>query len=139
MVASDAEVLDLLRVDGPMGVSDLADAIAVTATAVRQRLMRLMGQGLIGRDAILRSHGHLFAYKKEGYFVRQRWLRAPLDYTLLRPSIGKKRWLQQSLLLAVILLLSNPLLRVVVQRLPNSWLAWLSRWGRTTATKQNRE
>jgi coenzyme F420 hydrogenase subunit beta len=93
----------------------------------------------IERDAVLRSHGHLFAYKKEGYFVRQRWLRTPLEYTLLRPSIGKMRWLQQSLLLAAILVLSNPLLRAIVQRLPNSWLAWLSLWGRATATKQNRE
>jgi len=99
----------------------------------------VLGTERIGRDAILRSHGHLFAYKKEGYFVRQRWLRVPLEYTVLRPSIGKARWLQQSLLLAAILVLSNPFVRVVVQRLPNSWLAWLSRWGRTTATKQNRE
>jgi len=93
----------------------------------------------IEREAILRSHGHLFAYKKEGYFVRRRWLRAPLEYALLSPSIGKRQWLRQSLLLAAILVLSNPSVRAVVQRLPNSWLAWLSRWGRKTATRQQRE
>jgi coenzyme F420 hydrogenase subunit beta len=93
----------------------------------------------IEREAILRSHGHLFAYKKEGYFVRQRWLRAPLEYSLLRPSIGRRQWLRQSLLLAAILVLSNPSVRGVVQRLPKSWLAGLSRWGRTAATRQNRE
>ena len=88
----------------------------------------------IGHEAILRSHGHLFAYKKEGYFVRQSWLRVPLEYKLPRPPIGVKRWIQQSLLLAAILILSNPAVRGMVQRLPSSWLAHVSRLGRTAAT-----
>ena len=88
----------------------------------------------IGREAILRSHGHLLAYKKEGYFVRQSWLRVPLEYELLRPRVGVKRWIQQSLLLAAILMLSNPAVRGMVQRLPSSWLAHVSRLGRTAAT-----
>lgn len=46
---SDDQVLDLLRRRGPLGVADLGEAIAVTATAVRQRLNRLMGQGLVER------------------------------------------------------------------------------------------
>jgi hypothetical protein len=87
----------------------------------------------IGRESILRSHGHLLAYKKEGYFVRQSWLRVPLEYRLLRPSIGALRWLQQSLLLATTLILSNPMVRGLVQRLPSSWLARLSRAGRAAA------
>lgn len=87
----------------------------------------------ISRDDILRSHAHLFAYKKEGYFVRQRWLRVPLNYSLQRPSIGKMRWLQQSLLLALILILSNGFVRALVQRLPLAWLGRLSSWGRKGA------
>jgi coenzyme F420 hydrogenase subunit beta len=85
----------------------------------------------IERESILRSHGHLLAYKKEGYFVRQSWLGVPLEYRLLRPPIGAIRWIQQSLLLATILILSTPAVRGLVQRLPSSWLARLSRVGRT--------
>jgi len=46
---SDASFLDLMRKQGPMSVSELGEANSVTATAVRQRLNRLMAQGLIAR------------------------------------------------------------------------------------------
>jgi coenzyme F420 hydrogenase subunit beta len=88
----------------------------------------------ISRREFLRSHGHLLAYKKEGYFVRQRWLRVPLSYVVLRPRISRRRWMGQSLLLAMILALSNRPARWMLQRLPLSWLGWLSRRGRTAAT-----
>lgn len=48
---SDSQLLELLRRRGPMSVTELADATDVTATAVRQRLSRLMGQGLVEREA----------------------------------------------------------------------------------------
>lgn len=48
---SDTQFLDLLRRTGPMTISELMKANDVTATAVRQRLSRLMGQGLIERKA----------------------------------------------------------------------------------------
>jgi coenzyme F420 hydrogenase subunit beta len=86
------------------------------------------------RVDILRSHGHLFAYKKEGYFVRRSLLRVPVRYTLPRPAIGKRSWLQQSALLLLILVLSNRFIRSLVQRLPLPWLARLSYWGRKGAT-----
>lgn len=92
----------------------------------------------ITREDILRSHGHLIAYKKEGYFVRQRWLRVPSTYRLPEPSIGKGRWLQQSLLLAVILILSNSVVRGLVQRLPLTWLVRISSWGRQGAKSRIR-
>jgi len=87
----------------------------------------------IDREDLLRSHGHLLAYKKEGYFVRQKWLRVPLSYKLLRPRISRRRWVQQSALLALILALSNRPARELLRRLPMSWLGWLSRRGRTDA------
>jgi coenzyme F420 hydrogenase subunit beta len=90
----------------------------------------------ITREQLMNSHRHLFAYKKEGYFVRRKWIRAPLDYRLPAPSVGAKRWWQQSLLLALILLLSNPLVRSVVQRFPLSWLGRLSRAGRTAVVSE---
>jgi len=46
---SDAQLLDLLRHHGSMSVTQVAVAMRVTATAVRQRLSRLMGQGLVER------------------------------------------------------------------------------------------
>lgn len=84
----------------------------------------------IHREDLLRSHCHLLAYKKEGYFVRQRWLRLPSRYRLLEPKVGKGRWLQQSMLLLLILGLSTRLGRGLLQRLPLSWLSWLSGHGR---------
>lgn len=54
---SDARLLDLLRQRGAMSITDIATATAVTATAVRQRLTRLMGQGLIERETTRASRG----------------------------------------------------------------------------------
>lgn len=47
---SDLGLIALLRERGALGVSDLTSAMNVTATAVRQRLTRLMNQGLIQRE-----------------------------------------------------------------------------------------
>ena len=47
---SDADLLDLLRCDGPLGVVELAEVVEVTPTAIRQRLSRLLAQGLIERE-----------------------------------------------------------------------------------------
>ncbi|MGD9720212.1 MAG: helix-turn-helix transcriptional regulator [Pirellulales bacterium] len=55
--SSDIGILDLLRKAGPLGVGDLAQATRVTATAVRQRLSRLMAQGLIDRDVARAGRG----------------------------------------------------------------------------------
>jgi coenzyme F420 hydrogenase subunit beta len=88
----------------------------------------------ITREQLLRSHAHLFAYKKEGYFVRQEWLRVPLDYSVQKPPMGKTRWLQQSLFLAFILTLNIGAIRGLVQRLPLALLCWLSSWGRKASS-----
>jgi DeoR family transcriptional regulator, suf operon transcriptional repressor len=69
---SDADVLDLLRIAGPLSVSQLADAMEVTATAVRQRLTRLMSQSLIDREAVRAGRGrpkHRYALTDEGVRV----------------------------------------------------------------------
>ena len=67
----DGDLLELLRLEGPMVVSELAGAIQVTATAVRQRLNRLMAQGLIQREAIRAGRGR----PKHRYRLTQKGLR----------------------------------------------------------------
>lgn len=47
--SSDVTLLDMLRRVDELTVPQIAEAMGVTATAVRQRLVRLMGQGLIER------------------------------------------------------------------------------------------
>ncbi len=47
--SSDAALLDVLRRDGGLRVAEIAKRMGVTATAVRQRLNRLMSQELIQR------------------------------------------------------------------------------------------
>ena len=54
---SDADLMDLIRIAGPLSVTELADAMEVTATAVRQRLTRLMSQSMIEREAIRAGRG----------------------------------------------------------------------------------
>ncbi|MHB8901452.1 MAG: helix-turn-helix transcriptional regulator [Thermoguttaceae bacterium] len=49
--SSDADLLDLLRCDGPLGVAEMAEAVEVTPTAIRQRLVRLLAQDLVRREA----------------------------------------------------------------------------------------
>lgn len=55
--SSDVAILDLLRKRQSMTVSELAKALGVTATAVRQRLTRLLGQELIGRISHRQGRG----------------------------------------------------------------------------------
>lgn len=50
--SSDAALIELLRVENTLGIGDMASRMGVTATAVRQRLDRLMRAGLIGRTTI---------------------------------------------------------------------------------------
>jgi predicted ArsR family transcriptional regulator len=55
--SSDSVVLDLLRQRDAMTVLQLARELQVTATAVRQRLTRLMAQGLIERRVVKSPRG----------------------------------------------------------------------------------
>ncbi len=69
IVASDIAIVDLLRKCESMTVVDLAAALDVTATAVRQRLTRLMAQGYIERTATKAGRGrpsHHYALTTKG-------------------------------------------------------------------------
>ena len=66
---SDSTILELLREQGPKSVLELAKRTEVTATAVRQRLNRLMGQGLIERTLTRADRGrpsHRYAITDKG-------------------------------------------------------------------------
>jgi DeoR family suf operon transcriptional repressor len=56
-VTSDTAILDLLRKREPLSISELSTALEVTATAVRQRLTRLMAQGYIERTTARAGRG----------------------------------------------------------------------------------
>jgi DeoR family transcriptional regulator, suf operon transcriptional repressor len=67
--SSDIALLNLLRKDGPRSVAQIAAAMQVTATAVRQRLVRLLRQGDIERRAERMSRGrpvHRYALTEKG-------------------------------------------------------------------------
>ena len=67
--SSDPSLLDLLNRSGPLGVGEMASAMGVTSTAVRQRLIRLMGQGLVGREATREGRGrpsHRYSLTSKG-------------------------------------------------------------------------
>lgn len=55
--SSDTAVLDLLRTRGSLSVGQLTGEMQVTATAVRQRLRRLLARGEIERTALRTSRG----------------------------------------------------------------------------------
>ncbi len=54
---SDRTVVDFLRRKGEATIGDLVDHLGVTATAVRQRLIRLMEGGLVQRHAEAAGRG----------------------------------------------------------------------------------
>lgn len=54
---ADATLLDLLRRRSALSIGDMAESLQVTATAVRQRLNRLMGQGLVQRSVLRAGRG----------------------------------------------------------------------------------
>jgi DeoR family suf operon transcriptional repressor len=54
---SDRAIVDFLRRKGEATIGDLVDLLGVTATAVRQRLTRLMEQGLVERQAEAAGRG----------------------------------------------------------------------------------
>jgi DeoR family suf operon transcriptional repressor len=55
--SADSAVVDLLRIGDASGIGELASALGVTATAVRQRLDRLMRAGLVERTTVRRPRG----------------------------------------------------------------------------------
>jgi predicted ArsR family transcriptional regulator len=54
---SDGQFLNELHRIGPKTVQDICSAIGVTATAVRQRLWRLQGNGFVARDLVRSGRG----------------------------------------------------------------------------------
>jgi predicted ArsR family transcriptional regulator len=68
---SDADLLDLLRIAGPLRVSEMAEALEVTPTAVRQRLARLMSQSLVQREAVRSGRGR----PRHQYWLTEKGLR----------------------------------------------------------------
>jgi DeoR family transcriptional regulator, suf operon transcriptional repressor len=66
---SDKAILDLLRKRDALTVSELADSLQVTATAVRQRLTRLLAHGMIRRKATKEGRGrpsHYYSLTDKG-------------------------------------------------------------------------
>jgi predicted ArsR family transcriptional regulator len=66
---TDAAVVDLLRRDSALGIAALAENLGVTATAVRQRLERLMLAGIVERRADARPRGrpaHVYSLTATG-------------------------------------------------------------------------
>lgn len=55
--STDGALVDLLRVGNALEVGELAAALGVTATAVRQRLERLMRTGLVERTTVSKPRG----------------------------------------------------------------------------------
>src|SRR5690242_14526584 len=66
---SDRGLLELLRRQGSLGIGELTAAMQVTATAVRQRLVRLMAGGLVQRETNKVARGrpsHRYSLTEKG-------------------------------------------------------------------------
>ena len=57
MGSADAELLNLLADSGPLAIPELISHIGVTRTAVYERLLRLMAEGLIDRKLVRGGRG----------------------------------------------------------------------------------
>ncbi len=69
--SSDRPLLDLIRRDGPLTVAAMASRLGVTATAIRNRLTRLVDAGLVERRAESGGRGR----PKHTYSASERTLR----------------------------------------------------------------
>ena len=104
---SDLAILDLLRKREAMTVAEFVQELRVTATAVRQRLNRLMGQTLIERTATrqgrgrpkhryrltpkgLRKSGSNFGDLAVALWQEVRMIRDPEDRRGLRQRVAKR-------------------------------------------------
>jgi predicted ArsR family transcriptional regulator len=68
-VSSDVALLERLQHGDGMTISDLATAMEVTPTAVRQRLNRLLAQGYVARSTVRHGRGrpnHRYHLTREG-------------------------------------------------------------------------
>ncbi|MFM8634301.1 MAG: helix-turn-helix transcriptional regulator [Planctomycetia bacterium] len=68
-LASDAPLLDMLRIEESAGISELEAGLGVTATAVRQRLDRLMRAGVVERKTVSHGRGrpsHVYSLTEKG-------------------------------------------------------------------------
>ncbi len=54
---ADADVLNLLADSGPLAISGIVQQFAVTRTAVHERLLRLVGEGLVNRELVRSGRG----------------------------------------------------------------------------------
>jgi predicted ArsR family transcriptional regulator len=67
---SDRALLDLIRRQGPMTVAEMLVELGVTATAVRNRLTRLVGSGMVERTIAPNGRGrpkHLYQASVEAH------------------------------------------------------------------------
>lgn len=101
--SADQLLIDLLRVRGSLGIRALATGLGVTATAVRQRLERLMRTGLVQRQAISGKRGrpaHVYSLTQAGNrvggdnfqdlaIVLWREIRGVKDPTIRRGLLGR--------------------------------------------------
>jgi DeoR family transcriptional regulator, suf operon transcriptional repressor len=66
---SDNAMLDIMRRSGAVTIADLVREMGVTATAVRQRLVRLISEGLIQRETERQARGrpnHRYSLTEKG-------------------------------------------------------------------------
>ncbi len=54
---TEADLLNLLADSGPLAISDIGEHLAVTRTAVHERLLRLMGERLVDRELLRGGRG----------------------------------------------------------------------------------
>src|SRR5918997_207542 len=55
--SSDRRLLDLIRREGPLDVAEMGRQLGVTPTAIRNRLTRLVGSGLVERHCLTGGRG----------------------------------------------------------------------------------
>ena len=55
--SSDRPLLDLIRRQGPLTVAEMGEALGVTPTAIRNRLTRLVGSGMVERRSETGARG----------------------------------------------------------------------------------
>lgn len=69
LAAADQRLMELIRYEGPLAITQLCERMSVTATAIRQRLTRLIALGLVERVESKQKRGrpvHLYRLSEKG-------------------------------------------------------------------------
>jgi coenzyme F420 hydrogenase subunit beta len=118
-------------------------SVIVRTEAGREALSSALKRGDIelhpaGAPDIKHSHAHLIAYKKKGFFIRQRFSPVKPDFGLMAGSISKSKPVFNLLSVFLFFLMRNRFIYAAISYIPLRFIVFLSRNARRVTMRLSR-